>query len=41
MCRCRQRRFSASVISRASFEVRNTSGMCLAWIVPTSGTLTV
>ncbi len=40
MKRCRQRRLSPSESSRALFEVRTTSGMCLARTVPSSGTET-
>ena len=40
MYRCRQRRLSASDISRALFEVSTTSGICLALNVPISGTVT-
>src|SRR5262252_7544848 len=38
MYRCKQRRLSASDISRALFEVRITRGMCFAVRVPSSGT---
>ena len=40
MCRCRQRRFSASPRSRTLLEVRNTSGGVLATMTPSSGTET-
>ena len=40
MKRCRQRRLRPSDSSRALFEVSTTSGMCLALIVPSSGTET-
>ena len=40
MCRCRQRRFSASPRSRSLFEVRITVGAATATTVPSSGIVT-
>ena len=37
MCKNKQRRFSASDNSRVLLDVKNTIGICLAVIVPSSG----